>query len=121
LDTNEDSGDDETGVVVVVLDDDPDQEDGGDQEKNRADKRIDLLQLVRCKSHEVEDEQHNVDDDANEVQAGGESDTSFAETRTSSDPSSAQNARDDESDDDLGDLDNAAVGRKVAGVDGSHC
>lgn len=65
---------DEADVVVVLLDDQPDHKDGSDQEQDGTDQGDDLLQAVVGQRKDVEDEDHNVDNDKNEVEAGGVAD-----------------------------------------------
>ena len=120
LHDDQDGGNDQSGVLDAVLNDVPDQKDRSDQEENGGHERNDLLQLVGSQRQEVQDKDNNVDDHEDKVQAGGEAKTSLTEARTTTDPAGAQDARDDESDNDLGDLDDAAVSGQVAGIDVGH-
>jgi len=122
LDDDQNSGDDQLGVVSVVSEDEPDHQDGSNQEEDSSDQRGDLLELVAGESQEVQDEQNDVDDHEHEVETRGEPSATFMEAGRSAEPvtASAQDPRDDESDDDLSDLDDTTVGRQVSSIDVSH-
>jgi len=120
LDDDQDGGNDHSSVIHVVLNNEPNQKDWSNQEKNGSNQRDDLFQLVWREAEDVEDEQDNVDNDKDEVQAWSVSNTPFTEARTSTDPRSTKDSTDDEPNDDLSDLDHTSVGRQISRVNVGH-
>jgi hypothetical protein len=106
----------------------PDQQNHGDQEENGADDRVETLELVNHQVDEVQDEpetmrlkqsstnhlQDHVDDHDDEVQAGSVAETSLSEAGLAAIPLVAEQGADDQADDDLEQLDDAAVCLKRA-------
>lgn len=107
---------DEPSALGVDFDEEPDDEDRGDEEENGAHDGVDSLQSPGADVEEVQDEQDDVNDDTDEVESRRESEATLSEAGTSSVPLRAEKRADDESDDDLENLDDSAVGGKVAGV-----
>jgi len=105
----------------AVLDQVPDQQHDRNQEQDGADHSIETLQLENGQVEEVEEKEHDVDDQNHEVETGRKAQTALAEAVFASVPLVTQQRADDDADDDLQDLDDAAVSSQIASVDSCHC
>jgi len=103
-----------------VLNDVPDDQHGGHQEEDGRNHRVDSLKLPHREVEKVENEKNNVDDDDDEVESTAEAETTLTEAGLAAIPVGAEQRADDESADDLEDLDDTSVGAQVAGVDVGH-
>lgn len=74
-------------------------------------------QFPHSQFNEVQNQQNNVDDEEDKVDAANISESSFPKARFATIPICAQERWDDESEDDLGDLDDAAVGSEIVSVE----
>ena len=104
-------------LIAVVRDDEPDHETSCDKEQNTADNGEETLHSELVDVEEVDDEENDIDNDDDKVETRYVAETTVSEARTTSVPVGAEKRAEDESSDDLEDLDDTSVGLKVASVE----